>query len=225
MNIGDFLNLVFPRFCLKCKVEGAYICRACKMELKLSATQSCPRCHAISSDGKFCSSACNKGFYFDQLIVCMDYKTNPLLRRLISNYKYNFLKELNIELSLMMNQQLQKFVDLRDDLLITPVPLHKKRFRYRGFNQSLLLANGLKSGFLVDCLERTKYRPEQAKLQRKGRLENLKGTIAAKGELSGKHFILVDDVATTCSTINECSRALKAAGAQNVCGLVLARVW
>jgi predicted amidophosphoribosyltransferase len=78
-----------------------------------------------------------------------------------------------------------------------------------------------------DCLIREEYSIGQAKLHRQERLKNLKGSIKFDQEFSNKiknkFLILIDDVATTCTTINECSKVLKQFGARHICGLVLAR--
>jgi len=112
--------------------------------------------------------------------------------------------------------------------LIMPVPLHKKRLRWRGFNQSELLAKGIKKYFNLDLrldeLIRTKHKKPQTKLSGRKRKENVKGCFFWKGDwLDGKNIILVDDVITTGSTLNECAKVLKENGAGEVWGLVVAR--
>lgn len=223
MNLEFLLNLFFPKFCLGCKAEGTYLCEQCFKSFNMCLNQRCARCGKVTGNGKFCSRICANGFGFDQLIICMDYKKTPLLKKIISNYKYHFLKELSGCLIEMMKFEIQRLNI--EEYLIVPVPLHKKRMRYRGFNQSLLLANGLGVDNVCDCIKRISYNNNQAKLNRAGRLENLKNNFKVNKNLCGRKVLLIDDVATTCSTLNECSKALKNAGAKEVCGLVLARVW
>jgi ComF family protein len=113
---------------------------------------------------------------------------------------------------------------------VLPVPLHKKRLRERGFNQSLLLARALgrKYGIAVDfsLLKRRKFTLTQTGLTRQEREKNIKGAFetARPGQIADKNLILVDDVYTTGATVNECARILKHSGAADVAVVTLARV-
>ena len=117
-----------------------------------------------------------------------------------------------------------------------PVPLHPRRRRFRGFNQSALLAHtlantltpGLDMPVLEDCLLRTRFTKPQIKTKsREERLGNLKGAFAFTDEsiplIQNKMLWLIDDVATTGTTLEECAMVLKKAGAKKVFGIVLAR--
>lgn len=114
-------------------------------------------------------------------------------------------------------------------LLMMPVPLHPKRLRERGFNQSLVLAKAvgtvLETRLDFMSLRRVKYTQPQTGLKRDERLRNVKGAfgIVGRPDLKGRAVILVDDVATTGSTLNECARMLKKAGCDRVYCLALAR--
>ena len=115
-----------------------------------------------------------------------------------------------------------------DDCVIVPVHLSKERLRQRGFNQSLILAKHVAKaiGLHIDymSLRRTKDTPPQSLLKRDDRKKNVKNAFTVLGNgLKGKKVILVDDVATTGSTLNECAKALKKSGAREVQCLVLAR--
>lgn len=113
--------------------------------------------------------------------------------------------------------------------LIVPVPLHRSRMRSRGYNQAELLAReiGRLTELPVDAqaLRRVRNTPPQAlATDEKGRASQVAGAFAAVGvKVAGKRVLVVDDVATTCSTLDSCARALKTAGAARVIGLVLAR--
>lgn len=236
------LNLLFPKLCVGCKTPGDYLCGNCLKELSILKIQSCPNCRRKNFEGEFCSEKCAKGFYFDQLLVCMNYGNDSLLKKLIVQFKYKFSEELIEVLGKIIKHQFVYFSHkFREGTLAVPVPLHKKRMNYRGFNQAGLLAQYLSRCFggleFCDCLWRENFYKPQAKLGKSLRLQNVKGTILLKEEfckddskdgfrndfIKGKTVILVDDVATTGSTLNECSRILKNAGAKYVCGLVLAR--
>ena len=123
-------------------------------------------------------------------------------------------------------------VDLNlKESLIVPVPLHIKRKRWRGFNQAEVLASRLAEGFNLVMrayiLNRIKDTQAQTKLKRKQRLKNIKNAFKVNNEwqdkLKSTKILLVDDVATSGRTLNECARALKESGAKEVWGIVLAR--
>ena len=116
-----------------------------------------------------------------------------------------------------------------DSFLMMPVPLHPKRLRERGFNQSLLLARhmanelGTELEFLT--LRRVRDTKPQTGLHRDERRKNVRRAfeLADRDVVKGRSIILVDDVATTGSTLNECARVLKRSGSGEVFCLVLAR--
>lgn len=111
---------------------------------------------------------------------------------------------------------------------IVPVPLHAKRLRLRGFNQSVLIASYLSETFRVGVVDgilvRKAHTRPQAELKREDRLENIHHAFSCSdpSEIRGKTIALVDDVATTCATLRECAHVLKRAGAKSVWGIVLA---
>lgn len=113
--------------------------------------------------------------------------------------------------------------------LVMPVPLHLARLRERGFNQSLLLARHVAraTGFDLDwlSLRRTRPTPSQAALGKGHRRENVRDAFAveAPAAVQGRDILLVDDVSTTGSTLEACSRALLESGAERVFGLTVAR--
>jgi len=118
--------------------------------------------------------------------------------------------------------------DLKDFVII-PVPLHRRRLRERGFNQSLLLARVLASdlGNRLDYLSliRNRYTQAQTGLKKKERRKNVKDafSIIHPDAIKDKKILLVDDVFTTGHTVNECARSLKKSGAATVICLTLAR--
>jgi len=107
--------------------------------------------------------------------------------------------------------------------LVIPVPLHRSRERQRGFNQAEVLARRLRRPVATSLLRRRKNTPSQTGLTRNERKRNLAGAFEVCGRVSGS-VIVVDDVYTTGSTMNEISRTLKRAGAERVEVLTVARV-
>lgn len=170
----------------------------------------------------------------DGLFAASHYR-HPLVSASIHTYKYRFIpafaKPLGVWLSEIITEN-----DLPLPDIFIPVPLHWRRLRFRGFNQSELLADALSDaltpGFplpvLKNCLLRARYtKPQMKTISREERLGNLKDAFVIAKEnvefIKGKNVWLMDDVATTGITLEECARALKTAGAKNVFGIVLAR--
>jgi ComF family protein len=111
---------------------------------------------------------------------------------------------------------------------LMPIPLHPARLREREFNQSELVARELSGQFdkpLADSLERHRFTKPQACLKEKSRLKNVKGAFRVKNpdSVKNKNILVVDDVATTASTVAEASKALKKAGAKSVSVITFAR--
>ena len=122
-----------------------------------------------------------------------------------------------------------EMADIHFDLVI-PVPLGKSRMKTRGYNQTVLfarpIAKALKVPMLSDALFRIRETRPQVGLNLEERKNNLSGAFKAQGKgIRGKSVLLVDDVATTCSTLNECARELGTVGASNVFCFTLARAF
>lgn len=239
----SLLDLFFPKSCLVCGKNGIYACDECLGQIVFNKKQKCPWCKKWNDFGEVCGRGCGVGFFFDQMIVCCSYKANPLLKKLLSLMKYKFSEEVCAILGEILRTQFVYFSQYLDfkDFIFVPVPLHKKRFKYRGFNQAEKLCKYLcekvsrdpemEEKFLGvevwDCLRRVKYQKAQAKLTRKERLGNLKDSFEVlsgfERKFRGRKVVLIDDVATTGTTLNECSRVLKNCGVEYICGLVIAR--
>ena len=161
------------------------------------------------------------------------WKYDGVVRKGIHAFKYRFASDLADEfVSQTDNQILSGF---KEPLLI-PIPLHKKREKWRGFNQSSLIANKLAKKFGIICAEniliRTENTTPQAQLGKEERLQNIRGKFAVNDEVlriilcevegSQPTFVLVDDVWTTGSTMQEAAKVLKKAGVQEVWGFTLA---
>jgi ComF family protein len=152
-----------------------------------------------------------------------------ILMEAIHQFKYAGRTMLARVFGPLMADSTELFSTLSEKPLIMPVPLHPRRLRERGFNQSLLLARhismvrGAELDFMT--LKRVKYTAPQTSLGQKERPANVRKAFALDkaGTVSGRSVLLVDDVATTGSTLNECARVLKKGGSKEIFGLVLAR--
>jgi len=210
--------------------------------------QICPRCEKIIIEsGRLCQScrnqvSKNKDFFLDALVVSAKYKENNI-SKIIHTYKYNLVQDLYIPLGkIMIKALLDSNLPLSD--VIIPIPLHKRRIRWRGFNQASHLAiyvsknltPGLEIPVLNDLLFRKNYTTPQMKIKKYAeRKMNIRDAFDINpygtdnncaiqiSRIKNKRILLVDDIATTGATLNECARILKSAGAKKVFGIVLAR--
>ena len=122
-------------------------------------------------------------------------------------------------------------IDYFRDSVVIPVPMHAKRQRFRGFNQAEELAQNLARNLRLEfapVLIKTKKTDRQVDLEKTQRLENVKNAFTLTSHLnpqllSGRSILLIDDVATTSATLNECAKILKAREPAEIWGLVVAR--
>jgi competence protein ComFC len=218
--INLLINLLFPVYCLGCGKEThrEFICPTCFSQIPLSKK---PPLKLNSGSGL-------------TGLVAASYYAHPLIKKAIHNYKYDFIKDLAEPLGCLLVQRinvLSDFIIQRNSILI-PVPLHKKRLRWRGFNQSELLAleisRQLNIPIVNNLIVRKKYNLPQAQIQNaRQRKQNIKNAFMLnKGQsLKLRPFtaILIDDIATTGATLGECARVLKPLKPKEIWGLVIAR--
>ena len=156
-----------------------------------------------------------------------------VLKELIHQFKYKEKKYLANPLGKLLVDFVEKYLKEEKFDYIVPVPLEKARQKKRGYNQAELLAwvlgEAVDKPILTDLVERRKKTKPQFGLDREERVENLSGAfeISKSGErnistIAGKTVLLLDDLATTGATLDECARVFKEAGASEVYGLVLA---
>jgi len=172
----------------------------------------------VSTDG--CSDCRGRRLHFADARAVWVYE--GIARDIIHAFKYKNQKNLAHKLSLL----LIPLVGQTD--LITWVPLNRRKNWSRGYNQARLLAKWVSAETEVpgrDLLRRTRSTQDQSRLDPVGRRKNVKGAFAAKGNgsLTGSKITLIDDVYTTGSTVAECARILKQAGAASVHVVTLAR--
>ena len=152
-----------------------------------------------------------------------------LVRNLIHDFKYNKREYLRRPLAEWLTETLDdpRIIATPIDALV-PVPLHATRQRERGYNQAQLLAEILSAEFhfpLLTTLKRTRRTQTQTSFDRAERMENLRDAFVVRhnAAVQNKHLVLVDDVLTTGSTLNECARVLLKSGAASVRAICVAR--
>lgn len=234
------LELIFPVKCAACgketgsKKKNKLICTDCLKTLTPSLDFFCPRCEAKTIDGGLCVSCYLMNSQakpsLDRLYYPFSYRKLPI-QKIIKAFKYRFIKKLEIPLGRLMANYLEKIKKQMDfnSFIIIPVPLHRRKYNERGYNQSELIAveisKYLNLGLMKDGLIKEKKTKDQASLKNEQRTKNIKGVFkcAEPEQTKGKKILLIDDVYTTGTTMTECARVLKEAGAKEVVGLVIAR--
>ncbi len=221
------LDLIFPQFCIDCGKEGSWLCDSCKKEILPVSTQTCPDCGRISRFGKYCLKD-RKNKYLAGIIVASYYQEGAV-KELIHNFKYNHMSEIGISLGDLLSLALKENIKLGKDLLLSPVPLFYLRKSQRGYNQAEILAKVVAAKLKLEkndyLLVKKRQTKPQVSLEGKKRRKNLKKSFFfnKKYDVSNRTIILVDDVSTTGTTLNECAKVVKNAGAKKVWGLVVAR--
>lgn len=212
----NILDYIWPQFCLGCEQEGSLLCQNCLNEIQL-----------LPADYQAWPEAKND-FVFSHCYVCLDYHQN-LTQNLIKNFKYQYLQILQAPLTKILAKKIEQ-LNLNKDFIITNVPLHPKKRKKRGFDQTEILAKNLSTKInapYYPLLKRCKNTKPQAQLERIERLDNLQEAFVAKeidqNLVQNKTIILIDDVATTGTTLNEAAKALLRLAPKEIIALVLAK--
>lgn len=233
------LDLVFPKYCLGCQTEGSYLCSACQASLPLAKGPSCFVCGQRSPTGRACQKCRQPNrSHLTGILIASDWD-NLLLRQIIYEYKYRFVKELANPLGQLIISFLEIYRPCNlqtHEVILVPVPLHKRRLAWRGFNQAELLAKiiGQELGLPIanDILIRHRYSlPQMGITDKQQRQNNILGAFALspkinpaqKNYLKNKTIILVDDVCTTAATLETCAKTLHSLGPKEIWGAVIAR--
>lgn len=251
------LDVLFPIECLGCKQEGEWLCQGCLASIPLNDKFNCPLCNRFSFWGRVCAHCSLEQKDLEGVLVASRY-SNEILQQAIQLLKYQFVTGLADPLGALLAKYLEQLANRKEreksflnneriqplelekiirqpelffnrSTILIPVPLHKKRFKERGFNQSELLAKCLSEGtgqtVVSAAMIRKKYTLPQVDLKMNERKANIRDAFycADPALVKNKNVILVDDVLTTGSTMAECAKVLKAAGAERIWGLSLAR--
>lgn len=220
------VDLFFPKICLGCGEWGAYICDECLNQCQPLRQAICPACLKLSMFGQT-HARCKRAWRIDGLTSGFAYR--GLIKQAIGKLKFKFVSDLNGDLVELVISMADLDTITRKRWLITPVPLHPRRERWRGFNQAHYLGDALGRytgwDYESKLIERVKHTEPQTSLSGKHRRENLKEAFGYVGSKKGKgkRVLLVDDVFTTGATMRECAKVLKRNGAREVWGFVVAR--
>lgn len=220
------LDLVFPKRCVRCQKLGSYICRDCFAKIEYVTKPVCPVCQRQAIEGKT-HPGCRGRYMLDGLVAATKYR--GVVKQAILRVKYRWEFDIEKILVDILVSALWKF-DLPNNLILVPVPLSSVRKKWRGFNQSEILAKTLAVRFgqnFGNVLIRTRNTRPQVGLSKDERKKNIAGAFAlnkliARNRIIDRNFVLIDDVYTTGSTTQECAKVLKRTGAKSVWGMVIA---
>jgi ComF family protein len=199
------LNILLPVNCVSCTRPGDLICQECLLKIPKPFEQ-----------------------INEWTISVFRYK-HSTTRKIVWNLKYRNSHYIAKDIAPFLHDHLIDFLGEKmstenEAILLTPIPLTKKRFRERGFNQSEILAKEIEKQNpelfkTKNLLKKIRETEPQAKIkQRTKRLQNLKGAfvLGSKEGLTDKTVVLVDDITTTGATLREAKRVLKEAGFKKI---------
>ena len=165
-----------------------------------------------------CNYCLNKGFYFDKVISCIEY--TQLSKKIVFGLKYNNKTYMSKYIAQIMKEKLE-LDNIKFDYILF-VPLHKKRMKERGFNQAEKIAKNLSNLLnipMIDKIDRKCNTRRLYILNKKDRIKELKNAFTlkySKDNLKNKNILLVDDIFTTGSTVNEISKLLRFEGVNKI---------
>lgn len=227
-------TLCFPPHCAACLADtepGEHLCDPCLESAQRIEAPRCERCSwpfdGAITEAFVCADCHGREVHYDCAVAV--YRSRGVVRDLIHRLKYDKKRHLAVPLSDWLAEALgdPRIAGKRPDAFI-PVPLHPRRKREREFNQAEELCRILskRSGIPTwRALKRVRYTETQTRLTREERMENLRGAFRAVQtvRLKGRDLVLVDDVFTTGSTVEECCRVLRRAGAASARVITVAR--
>ena len=213
-TVPSVSNWIYPTVCGICgKVNSNSLCKKCEIRLNKELNIYIEK--QVSDK------------YFNELISVFKYEGQ--IRKLILDYKFNEKSYLYSTFVNFLLKDKELFEIIKNYDTIVPVPISKKRYKERGYNQSLLIAKEIAKQtnllLIEDCLFKTKNIVEQSKLNKEDRENNIKGVYELKNKqiIYNKKVLLIDDIYTTGSTVNECSKVLRTGIVAKIGVLTLAK--
>jgi ComF family protein len=234
----SIVNAVFPRSCVGCglsrKNGGDYLCGLCRGDIFVIDDPICDTCgiptdidYDYPAEGFECGWCRKDGYRFDRARSLGLY--DSVLKELIHFYKYRNQPGVVDEIEPLLRNYFGSCREEYQGYSVASVPLHVKKLRERGFDQSFVLAHKIAEilglPLLTRPLKRIRETSPQTRKNRAERLKNVRNAfeVASPEAVFEKNILLIDDVFTTGSTVNEVSRVLKKARASSVQVFTLAR--
>lgn len=224
-----WIDILFPFSCLECHNFGSYHCDSCTKKAGY-APLVCAVCRKPTPKGET-HKQCLSPWSPDYSIVVWRYK--GVIRKAIKTLKYHFAYQIAYSLGRKLSQELRRYDYLPKRAIVLPIPLHRSRLSWRGFNQSEEIAEILCKQYRwkldPNLLVRSKQAQPQVKLRAFSRSQNIRGKFAINKGFSdffvnnSLPIILFDDVWSTGSTLFEATRVLREAGVKEVWWITLAK--
>jgi len=221
-----FLDLLFPVYCMACGKEGLFLCQSCADTLPL-LPPVCFKCAMLTPEnssrpaGHTCDR-CMKKTPIRVFLSPFSYR-HPLVSHILHEFKYRRIRHLSPIMANLLASYLNYYkIPLSKQTIIMPIPLHPRKERVRGFNQADLLAHDLAKhlSLTIDTqtLVRTAYNTPQTRLHAQERRANVENifSIRNREKVYKKIVVLLDDVKTTGSTLEQAAHILKQAGAKEI---------
>lgn len=222
------LHALLPVRCVVCTQEAPEaLCAVCLSQLSPVQTQCCAVCRKPNLAG-LTHAACTDKYTIEQLLSLYDY-TDTRVSELIIAGKYKFVPDAFRMVAPELSRLVKTYIELdTTNIVVTPLPLHRSRQRWRGFNQAAIFAQHMSSDLNIpyaEVLIRHRRTKTQKDLKRADRLTNVSNcfTHIPGVEIQRKTILLIDDVTTSGSTLQEAAKVLKQHGAARVVGVTLAR--
>ena len=227
--LGAIFNIFFPQTCFSCKKEvlSDGLCSECWQKLHFLDQPACKRCYFQFDfkieDNLLCGKCAGKDFYCDTIRSPLRYDVYS--KAVILQFKnLNAMHMKNFFGDILSKMAMEVEIDI-----IVPVPLHFLRWIWRGYNQSAILATEvgkrISKDVANDLLIRNRFTKSQGKFRKAQREKNIQNAFSLnkKYDVLNKNILLIDDVCTTGSTLEECAKVLKKFGAKQVHCLTIAK--
>ena len=208
--LNSFLDLLFPRLCICCDSlligEEEFLCLGCLCNLPKTD-------HLKKPENKLEEFFAGR-FSFIRIASFAYFVKGGSIQKIVHEFKYRNNPKLGITIGKLCGKEIMKYSAFDDIDYIVPIPLHKKRLKTRGYNQSLMIATGISEEtnkpICGDNLIRVIDNPSQTKNSRFSRWKNTEGIFAIRDNelFEGKHILLIDDVITTGSTLEVCAKLI-----------------
>lgn len=228
IRISQLLIEFFPFSCLKCgeQVSNKGLCHSCWSNIRWITKPNCTVCYRelgfFNLESSICPKCEDRKTFLDSICSPMIYNNHS--KDLILKFK-NFNR---IEIAEWILSPIKNHLPNVPFDYIVPVPLHNLKLIWRGYNQAAQLAKIISSAEKIpysDLLRKTRFTKSQGLFNKNKRIDNVKNSFSVKSKfnLVNKTVLLVDDVYTTGSTMEECARILKKSGVSQVFGISMAK--
>ena len=217
--VRAIVDTIFPSTCVACGAYGPWFCTNCQRSIRVDLTLRCAVCFKPSPHPQPCASTLNG------IVVTGSYSHSGLAAA-VQGLKYRYIAALAEPLGNRVAQAIEPLTAKNPAVLI-PVPLHKRRERERGYNQSALVAmtvaKRLEVSAAPNLVRRKRYTGTQTKLDKDERQRNLANAFVVNGAVDTETtYIIIDDVCTTGATLSAIAGILRNAGAAKIIACVVA---